>query len=557
MTRHSLACLTRACLFFGASALCSAVAAQDTASTLESFYQATGGDQWRDNTGWLDPAVDFCDWYGVSCRGSQGGQQVIDRIELPANNLVGTLDLAALDELGLTELDLADNDLAGTLERAPVGIHLMDLSNNRFEGALPALRSEDIPLIVDDSPHTWRLANNRFSGPIPTNWSELRLRNLDLTGNELDGNAATAFEAIGREGPGFLGIADNDFAGPLPPDITDTWLQLHDVDTFGGLNLCWNDWQIDDPGLDDWIAARHVGGEYLDCINRARTTVTPGISGSFYNSARSGEGLTVMMLDSGRPVMYWFSFDTEGRQQWAFEAGFHHEESLQWRTLLETRGDFAEGIRFVEGQRTVRPLMGARLDRLSPNRMHFERRYWDYTLCPPLLDPPGTSQPCPLIPISDRLDYSRLTQLAGTTCTNQSDHQQYSGAWYDPFRSGEGFVIEALPDDRAVVYWFTYTADGSGDQAWMVGQGTIEPGDQSPAEIIVDPLYQPISGVYGADFDPEAVEAVDWGRLRIELDSADTGRVYWNSNLAEYGSGDYPIVRLARPMLADCDNAQP
>lgn len=552
MTAYTHAGLMQCCLAATALALLSSAAAQDTVATLTEFYETTGGDQWQESTGWLDPAVDFCDWYGVSCRGSQAGQKVIDRIELPDNNLIGTLDLAALDDLELTELDLAENSLGGTLNRAPVGIHLLDLSNNQFEGPLPSLREQDIPLIIDYSPHSWRLANNGFSGAIPTNWTELRLRNLDVTGNELDGNASAAFEAIGREGPGFLGIADNEFSGVLPSEVSDTWLALHDVGTFGGLNLCWNDWQIDDTDLDEWIADHHVGGEYLNCINRDRTQMTAGISGSWFNPQRSGEGMTLMMLDRGEPLMYWFSYDTEGQQQWAFEVGLHHDESFQWSTLLETRGDFAVGIRFTDGQRVVRPLMGARLDRLDAHDMHFERRYWDYSFCPPLQDPTGNPFPCAVVPISDRLDYIRLSELAGTTCNNRSPFQQYSGAWFDPFRAGEGFVIEALPDDRAVVYWFTYKPDGSGDQAWMIGQGQFETGPDSQIHVEFETVYQPTGGVYGAAFDPATIESVDWGSLLVEFNDFETGRIYFDSHLAGYGSGDYPIVRLARPMLAIC-----
>ncbi|RFF28729.1 MULTISPECIES: hypothetical protein [unclassified Wenzhouxiangella] len=552
---HTLRFLSlNACLFLAGMACLSIAVAQSTESVLADFYQDTGGDQWDDNSGWLDPFVDFCDWHGVSCRGSQSGQKIIDRIELPDNNLIGTLDLAALDELDLAELNLRDNRLGGTLNRAPIQIHQLDLSNNRFEGVLPALREQDIPLIVDDSPHTWRLTNNDFSGAIPANWRELKLRNLELSGNRLDGNFTVAFETIGREGPGHLGIADNEFSGTLTPDIRDAWLQLHDVDTFGGLNLCWNDWQIDDPELDTWIANRHVGGEYINCINRSRSLMAADINGSWFNPQRNGEGMTLMMIDRGVPLMYWFSFDTQGRQQWAFEVGLHHEESLQWSTLLETRGDFAAGIRFTDGQRTVRPLMGARLDRLGTNDTHFERRYWNYTFCPPLQDPEGNPFPCSVIPVSDRLDYVRLSEMAGSTCDNQSAFQQYSGAWFDPFRAGEGFIIEALPDDRAVVYWFTYKPDGSGEQAWMIGQGRFESGTQERARIEFD-LYQPTGGVYGDDFDPDAIDNVDWGTLLVEFSDADTGRVYWDSNLEDYGSGDYPIVRLARPMLAECNES--
>lgn len=206
-----------------------------------------------------------------------------------------------------------------------------------------------------------------------------------------------------------------------------------------------------------------------------------------------------------------------------------------------------------EHRGAVRPLMGARLDRLGANDSHFERRYWDYTFCPPLQDPQVDPLPCSVIPNSDRIDYVSLSDMAGTTCDKQSPFQQFPGAWFDPFRAGEGFIIEALADDRAVVYWFTYTPDGSGDQAWMIGQSHFESGGtESPVAIDSETLYQPIGGVYGNDFDPAMIDNVDWGSLRIEFNDADTGRVFWDSNLESYGSGDYPIVRLARPLLADC-----
>ncbi len=46
-----------------------------------------------------------------------------------------------------------------------------------------------------------------------------------------------------------------------------------------------------------------------------------------------------------------------------------------------------------------------------------------------------------------------------------------SSAWYDPARNGEGFMLEILAGNAAVMYWFTY--DGAGAQDWYIAQGEI------------------------------------------------------------------------------------
>ncbi len=64
----------------------------------------------------------------------------------------------------------------------------------------------------------------------------------------------------------------------------------------------------------------------------------------------------------------------------------------------------------------------------------------------------------------------------------------YSGAWYDPSHSGEGFVVEVHDNAKALVYWFTYTA--SGEQRWMLGVGAVQ--DNS---VVVEELLSPMEGI--------------------------------------------------------------
>lgn len=166
--------------------------------------------------------------------------------------------------------------------------------------------------------------------------------------------------------------------------------------------------------------------------------------------------------------------------------------------------------------------------------------------------------------IGDRMDYQRLTGLAGVSCDSQSSVQQYSGAWYSPDRVGEGFLIEVLPNRQALVYWFTYKPDGSREQTWLVGQGEIEshlilaapaPGTVATS-LVVDPVLQPTGGRYGPEFDPAEIRLIEWGRIEFDLEIVDADHPVfrWDSDIEGYGSGSYELERLARPMLADCED---
>lgn len=61
-----------------------------------------------------------------------------------------------------------------------------------------------------------------------------------------------------------------------------------------------------------------------------------------------------------------------------------------------------------------------------------------------------------------------------------------------------------------------------------------------------------MSAPLGDDFAPVDVDMVRWGSLTLHLTDEASGHVFWDSVLEGYGSGDYPLQRLARPQLAHC-----
>ncbi len=127
---------------------------------LEIFYEATGGDEWADNTNWLSDAS-LWQWHGVS-----------------------------IDENGrVTRLDLYRNDLTGAIPAEIGGLERLDLLRTSY---------------------------NSISGPIPAELGKLtRLGRLELNNNELEGSLPP--EMGGMQTLDYLDVAHNDdIAGTVP-----------------------------------------------------------------------------------------------------------------------------------------------------------------------------------------------------------------------------------------------------------------------------------------------------------------------------------------------------
>ncbi|NEZ02823.1 hypothetical protein G4Y73_01510 [Wenzhouxiangella sp. XN201] len=530
---------------------------EDDQAILEAFFIAANGENWRRNDGWLEPGSDACDWYGVDCQSPLSTDpDFVGTLDLSGNSLSGTLD-TRIFEIVHERLDLSDNALGGTLDHQPASPGEVDLSNNSFEGSLPSETSDE----TSDSNWYLDLSGNDFEGEVPESW-EGRIW-LSLANNRLEGLPLSAFEYAGGSFGRFLDLSDNQFSGTIPTDIMESDFAMHNGGSRwgGGINLCWNDWSLPESAeFHEWLENHHVGGEYERCLSGNRQPIDLTISGSWYHPDRSGEGNAVQVLDNGMVLNYFFTFDEDGKQQWLVGIDPAAENSVSWRELLRTRGRFDSGLLAPE-EDAIEVRGSFRIDRLDNDRVLAERVYIDETSLPCLaVYPPPVG--CSGSSLSDRREYQRLSSLAGTSCANQSTHQEYSGAWYNPERSGEGFILEVLSDDRAVIYWFTYTPDDSGQQAWIVGVGAFDesgivigtpPPGGAVAALDFAAMVQPLGTAFGPDFDSSEIDYLDWGSLRLAFHEDGSARVSWDSELDEYGAGEYALERLARPKLAECD----
>ncbi len=513
----------RAVLLLATCGLLGGVNAQVSEAEREAlidFYHATGGDEWIDNTGWLGEPGSECEWHGVQCA-SPGGDYSVWRLSLPTNNLHGELPGILEHLTGLTRLELQDNELTGEIPDSWSAL-------------------ENLARLV--------LANNDLSGPLPAQLADLELQQINLKRNRFEGSIDPAIEAMVRSGPPVLDLSDNRFSGPIPPTIEQlTWfppLNRQSSGPRGYINLCWNDLDPPSTSIKEFLESRHLGGQLSSCMGRERLPLDPAISGSWYNPARDGEGLVQMLLDNGRMLVYWFTFEPHVgvpsfRQHWAFavsptlETGFSTDQ-----LYAPIGGKFGRG----EPEKLMHDWLAGwiNVDRIETGLQHIQFDYVASRLA--VIGLPDHNHH------SVRHDQVPLTRLAGTTCDNHQPNQWISGAWYNPEANGEGFVVEVTEKGHGVVYWFTYQPDDSGRQAWMMGDG-----DFDGNTLVVDNLVQPSGGIFGIDSDPELVDRVPWGGLTMTFDDDLHGHVWFDSLFEEYGSNDYPIERLARPMLAECE----
>ncbi len=123
----------------------------------------------------------------------------------------------------------------------------------------------------------------------------------------------------------------------------------------------------------------------------------------------------------------------------------------------------------------------------------------------------------------------------------------HSALWFSPERDGEGWVLEILDDQRAVIAWFTY--DEEGEQRWLYGVGHIVVDAENGQSIVFPELFATEGGRFGPDFDPEAVQYEVVGQLSLRFEDCNAGQLDYSA----YGQAQsFPIQRIARTMAAGC-----
>ena len=196
-------------LAFIACGLCSSTCECDTPqvrAVLIRFFNATGGVGWKRADRWTsyDPV---CSWYGIECNGTD-----LTEIDLLDNNLTGTLTSDLANFTSIHRINLARNNLSGTLPPqwcTMAQVQELHLSINQLSGTLPPEWSEmRVQFLYLDA--------NQFTGFLPVAWSAmLKIVHLYVDYNKLNGSLPHDWSAMQAQ---ILYLNDNLIAGSLPPE---------------------------------------------------------------------------------------------------------------------------------------------------------------------------------------------------------------------------------------------------------------------------------------------------------------------------------------------------
>ncbi len=176
---------------------------------LVALYNATGGQNWTNNTGWLAGTLDT--WFGITLKNDRVAE--IHLGNNTGNNLVGSIPAEIGDLNQLTFLDLSDNgELSGPLPRE-IGkledLRILFISECSLTGAIPPEIGQLRSLT------SLSLAINNISGLIPPEIGDLPLlTSLTLFANNLTG--AIPPELGNLTQLTFMSLTLNDLSGTVP-----------------------------------------------------------------------------------------------------------------------------------------------------------------------------------------------------------------------------------------------------------------------------------------------------------------------------------------------------
>ena len=214
---------------------------------LKALYNATNGDYWSTNTGWLhgDPCQDL--WFGLYCNNSD---RVLS-IMIDYGNMTGTLPAELAKADALQSLYLTSNNIGGKIPAEILSmksLQVLELGSNKFTGLPDAISMPNLT--------TFRLYSNHLHGSLPTKWDAPQLQTIELDPNHLTGPLP---ESIGNlTNLQTLVLSGNNFTGTFPS----SWGNLANVQE---LTLYHNN--FDSPSIpSSWRGMKHLRDIELDNV---------------------------------------------------------------------------------------------------------------------------------------------------------------------------------------------------------------------------------------------------------------------------------------------------
>ncbi|HEY8011259.1 MAG TPA: S53 family peptidase [Rudaea sp.] len=136
-----------------------------------------------------------------------------------------------------------------------------------------------------------------------------------------------------------------------------------------------------------------------------------------------------------------------------------------------------------------------------------------------------------------------LTQWNNVTPSVNLDQSGLTGAWYNPSESGQGLVVQLIPDLSGAGQgfffggWFTFDLFASGGQRWYTIQGPVSSANGSAT--------LQVYASYGGNFNAApAVGATSVGQATIQFSDCTRGALTYHLSDGSVRNGTIPLTRL-------------
>ena len=327
-------------------------------------------------------------------------------------------------------------------------------------------------------------------------WPTLAISTTDMTGSQTDADPAT----VARwENGGWVGYEDTD-----GQDGTNT----------GG---------FDHTTLIP-LTSEDLGDPFV---------IVPGTSSAWFDPDRNGEGFMLEILSETTAVMYWFTYNLEGGQDWYVAQGEIRGNRIVFPELIQVSGgEFGPGW---DNASVINNVVGS---------ASFIWKECDLGAMDWRIDQDGNGLR------EGRMNLLRITRIMGLPCgTPQpgapiTEAARWSGSWYDVTHTGEGYVLEILIDQSALVYWFSFDPDGN--RRWFFGNGVID-GDS----LTFENMLTTSGPIFGPEYRPDILDIQLWGSLELEL-QCDSGTARFEPTEDGFPAGMLDLTRLTYLATLSC-----
>lgn len=322
--------------------------------------------------------------------------------------------------------------------------------------------------------------------------------------------------------------------------------QLNDADPSSAVTWAGGQWQ----NLQDSNGNTGIAGGFDGTLNITLSDDSIGVgpprvaaTGMYFAANRSGEGISLEVIDFDNIWMTWYTFDDQGNQNW-YTSQNNYQGNVIKAPLYQVDGgvfgpDLDPNDIDVSEYGEIELVFGSGVSwgALIGYQTMFRSAAVKFT------DPDGRIFRTVWEPLAVTDGFASDLFFTGIFDPPPVPNSPpaYTGSWFSMDRSGVGYQVHILSDGRAALLWFDFGPNG--EKKWFVDMDGMVTETNDGVTLQFDNIVQAQGTVFGPDFNPNDVIITPWGSATFHLTCTE-GSMSYQSADSNYGSGGYDIQRL-------------